>query len=320
MYERLAITSNLPNDVEADVPDWTPMLLDSAEMGDGTFEITIKGDRTWTDGDPVTAEDLATQLRIEQYLGQTSGGVWDELTVTDDQTLSLDIGERNPELVASTLLPKPIRFKRDSRFGDWLTQYEEASGEEERESVSEEIVQTKIEETESYGLWRIESISNSRVLMKRYEDHPLSSEVNFDTVEIPSIPSNQKRWQSLSEDRIDALLGSTAPTSIEESFPDHAVRLPYASGAGDAVVFNHGEAPFDDRRVCKAVAFLVNRWTNTHIAKDFVSTIEYPIGLANQEAEQYLGDSLEDFQRYGYKETRGDEATRLLEAAGYSRE
>jgi ABC-type transport system substrate-binding protein len=318
MFELLVGSGNMPRGVDVDVPANTPILADSVETSDGTLRITLKDNRTWTDGDAVTAEDAATQFRLDQHLGMSTGNVWDELTVPDQYTLEFDIGQRNPELVASVLAPTAIHAKRDSKHGEWLTQFEEASTEEERSSIQETVVATTLDEPESYGLWKLESVSSNRVLMTKHSNHPAASEVDY-KIEIPAISSNQTRWQSLKEDRIDGLYSSSAPKSIEQQFPDHAVRLAYSRAKGDAIVFNHGRAPFDDRRVRKAIAFLINRKTNANNAKDFVTTVRWPTGLSNTVSEQHLGDAIDQYQQYGYEQSYEEEAARLLKAAGYTR-
>jgi peptide/nickel transport system substrate-binding protein len=322
LFEPLFNASPVANDVSApDLPERTPILGNEIRASDGTLTIEIADDRVWTDGDAVTAEDLAVKYRLEQYLGQATGDVWDTLNVVDEHTLEFDIGERNPELAASVLTANKLEnTKRDSRFAEWVEAYDDATTDEERTSVSQEVVQTRVDDLVSYGLWEIDSRSTSRIVLTVHDDHPLADTVTFDRLEMPSIPNNQTRWQSLGQGRIDALFHATAPKSTEADFPDHAMRLPFDNVVGDGIVFNHGREPFDDRRVRQAVAMLINRWTNTHNAKDFVSTIEYPTGLTNRLATEHLGDDLAQFERYGYEESKPAEAERLLQAAGYTRE
>jgi ABC-type transport system substrate-binding protein len=320
MFEPLLFGGPYPNDVDAsDHPDYIPMLASGIEVGDGAITVTINDDRVWTDGDPVTAADVATQYRLEKHLGQRTGGLWDSLEQAGEHELVFDIGDRNPDTVIPGVLYQRIRTKRDSQFADWVDRFENAN-EDERSSLREEIVTTRIDEPVSYALWKLDELSDSRAMLTRHTEHPFADRIGYDTVEMPAIGNNNQRWQSLAEDRLDGLFGSTAPRDIEDGFPAHAMRLPYDSLLGDAILFNHGQAPFDDRRVRQAVAFVINRWQNSHNAKDFVNTIEYPIGLPNREAAEYLGDSLQQYERYGYRESKPERAAELLRAAGYTRE
>jgi ABC-type transport system substrate-binding protein len=319
MFEPLVATGVMPSDIDVDVPSITPILAESVTKNDGKLQVTIKDDRTWSDGDPVNADDVATQFRLEDYLGLQAGELWDTLTRVDDLTVEFEIGDRNPNLAKRSIARKAIRTKRDSRFASWLTRLEEATTDKERESIRQEVTKTRIEDIDTYGLWQIERRSQNSVLMTVYEDHPRSNAVEYD-LEMPAIPNNQKRWQSMQNDRIDGLFKSTGPKSIEDRFPDHTVRLSYPQAHGDALVFNHDKPPFDDRAVRKAIAFLVNRWTNSHNAKDFVTTVRWPTALPNAEAERYLGDALDQYQEYGYKETKKQAAAQVLREAGYRRE
>jgi ABC-type transport system substrate-binding protein len=318
-FEQLATTGAPPVDVDAEHAEPTPILAESIDHGAGTVTLTIRGDRVWTDGDPVTAEDVATQFRLEQHLGQGTGGVWDAITVRDETTLEFDVGDRNPELAESLLLPTMIETKRDSQYGDWVERFESAADESERDAVREDVVQTRIEETPTYGLWTVESISDSRVVYSIHDDHPRADDVNVDRLEMPAIPKNQKRWQSLQKGLIDGLFGSGMPESVVESQPDHALRLPYAGTAGAGIVFNHGRTPFDDYRVRKAIAYLVNRRTNATNGLDFLEVIQWPTGLPNQEAKTHLGHRIDDYETYGYEASEPEAAARLLREAGFTK-
>jgi peptide/nickel transport system substrate-binding protein len=309
------------NDVDAsDFPEYTPILAEDYSVTDGTLVLDIESNRVWTDGDPVTAEDLLTQYRIAKFLGQKSGDVWDSVERRGRHTLAFDIGQRNPGVVVPSLLGGNIEIKRDSRFGGWLEETGDATTEEEADSIREEIVTTRIDETESFSLWALDSVTSNRVVLHKHEEHPLAERIDYETIELESISNNQTRWESLKEDLLDGIFVQTAPESIQEEFPDHARVIAYDSPAGDAVYFNHATAPFDDRNVRRAIAYLINRRTNANNAKDFVTTIEVPTGMANRENEQYLEGALEQYERYGFDRSRTDRAASILESAGFTRE
>jgi peptide/nickel transport system substrate-binding protein len=319
MFEQIANMGVMPLDVsDVSIPDKTKILAESIQTGEEEIRIELKDNRVWTDGKPLTAEDVAIHYRLADQMGQASGELWDAISIENEYTILFEIGGRNPAVVSS-IFSDLIRTKRGTKYAEWLDQFEETNSTDERTALKEEIVQTSIDSTTSYGLWQLDSVSNSRIRLSIREEHPRSDDVNFDAIEMPAISSNQKRWASLNQGRIDALPASSTPRSIEERFPDHAVRIPYENTLGDGIIFNHGREPFTDGRVRKAIAFLINRWTNTHNAKDFVSTIERPVGLPNREAKKFLGDELKKCQRYGYKESRPEEAARLLRDAGYTR-
>jgi ABC-type transport system substrate-binding protein len=134
-----------------------------------------------------------------------------------------------------------------------------------------------------------------------------------------SLPNNQKRWQSLRQGQLDALQWAGAPEDIERQFPEQLRRLAYENTLGDAILINHDRAPFEDRRVRKALAALIDRQTASGNASAFATPIEYPVGLPNGLTGEYL-DRLDRFQQYGYGDSRREQATRLLEKAGYTRQ
>jgi ABC-type oligopeptide transport system substrate-binding subunit len=76
MFEGLYNNQPPANSVDqSSIPEQTPLLGENVEAEEGRIAITIRDDRVWTDGDAVTAADLALQLRIEKFLGQSSGNV-----------------------------------------------------------------------------------------------------------------------------------------------------------------------------------------------------------------------------------------------------
>jgi peptide/nickel transport system substrate-binding protein len=134
------------------------------------------------------------------------------------------------------------------------------------------------------------------------------------------MPSNQQKWRATQEGTLDGVTHATMAADLEEQVPDYMRRLPYSASAGDTLKFNHDRAPFDTREGRQAITFLINRWQNSHNAKDFVTTIEYPTGVSKKQREKYFGDSLEGFYKYGYKESKPEMAAEKLRAIGYTQE
>jgi peptide/nickel transport system substrate-binding protein len=320
MYDPMALPGNYPRGVDAtDFPDWHNVLAEDFTTEGRTLTITLRDDYTWHDGDPVLAEDVLLQYRLESAIGARTGGVWEEIAAPDDRTIEFTLNSANSDISLPQLLPTNIRVKRGTAYEDLYEAIESATTDDERDQAKGKVTTTRIENSVGTGLWKVDGTSANQLTFARHDGHPMADALNFDRLEMPAVPNNQKRHLGLEAGEFDALVFATAPKTVEEGFPDHVERIPYVSSAGDTLLFNF-DGVFGDRRVRQAITFVINRWTNTHNAKDFVDTIRYPTGLPNRVMEEWIGEDPEGFYQYGYKETKGDRAAELLRDAGFSRD
>jgi ABC-type transport system substrate-binding protein len=318
-FERPFVLSPAAVDVDPRaIPERTPMLGESLDLADSTLTLTIRDDRVWTDGDPVTATDLAVTYGLEKHLGEPSGDVWDGLYVRDERTLEFDVGDRNPERVAAVVLPRPIETKRRTQYQDWLEAFESATTDAERDDVRQAVLTTRLEEVPTYGLWRVVDRNRRRVVLEPHADHPLADGVTIDRVELHALESEQARWRAFRDGQLDALAASRAPESVEEGFPEEARRLAFEQPIGDALVFNHDREPLTDRRVRRAIAFLVDRGAHAGVPA-FATPVEFPTGLTNGATRKHLGDGLTGFDRYASPHRQPAAAEASFQAAGYER-
>jgi peptide/nickel transport system substrate-binding protein len=311
-----------PQDVDTtDLPRYpTELAADFTREGE-TLTVRLPSDRTWHNGDPLVAEDVLTQYRLEQRLGQSSGNVWEEIAAPDEQTVEFTLVSENinSDVVFPQLLVPLVRVKHDTQYGDFLETLESATTEEERQSASQEVVRTRLEERIGYGPWTVDSVTSSKISLSLYEDHPSAEDITFDRISLEAIPQNNKRNLSLREGHIDALSGTKPPEDIQDQFPDHIERIAYSGLRGDAIWINHGREPLSDRRVRQAIAHLIDRERNAFNAKTAITVPKYLTGLPNQVLAEWVGSDPEGFETYGWNASQTEAASRLLREAGYER-
>jgi peptide/nickel transport system substrate-binding protein len=318
LYDYLVHRSAYPRGVDtSEFPEQYPLIVEEHTVEDGTLTFSLNDAYTWHNGDPVVAEDVLTKFKIEKLLGQRTGRVWEEIAAPDDTTVEFELTAGNPNIFLPQLLPNYLRTKHDTKFADLLETLESATTDDELQSAKQEVIQTRVENPVGNGPWQFESATDSQMRLVPYDDHPEADALNIDELVIEGIPNNNQRWQSFRQGILDSLSG-TPPKDIENQFPDSARRMEYVSTAGDCLKFNH-DRMFSDPRLRKAVAYVVNRWQNTHNAKDFVDVIKYPNGLPNRVTQEYLGED-PDLLQYGYESSKTEPAAELLRAAGYTRE
>jgi peptide/nickel transport system substrate-binding protein len=317
MFDYLIQRGSYPRSVDgSDLPTELPQIADSYAVDGRRLTVSLSDEYTWHNGDPVVADDVLTQFKIEQHLGGRTGRVWEEIEAPDESTVEFVLSGTNPNIFVPQLLPNELRTKHDTKYGDFLERFESATTEEALQSAREAVVQETISNPVGNGPWQFETSSDSLVTLVPHDGHPAADATDIDRIEIEALPNNSKRWQSFGQGMLDALTG-TPPASIEDQFPDSTLRLAYVSGAGDCFKFNH-DGLFSDPRIRKAIAFAIDRDRNANNAKDFVDVIEYPDGLSNRVTEQYFDDE-PPLSKYGYTSANPERATELLEAAGYTR-
>jgi peptide/nickel transport system substrate-binding protein len=320
MYDPFGVAGNYPRGVDAsEYPDWHTVLAEEFTTEGRDLTIRLREDHTWHDGDSVLAEDVVLQHRLEKAIGARTGGVWEEIAAPDNRTVEFTLTSANTDISLPQLLPNRLRVKRGTAYQDLYEAIESATTDEERQQAKGEVTTTRIDNAVGTGLWNLETTSSSQLTLTRHDGHPMADALNVDRLAMPAVPNNQKRHLGMESGEFDALTFATAPKTVEERFPDHVERIPYVSSAGDTLLFNF-DGVFGDRRVRQAITFVINRWTNTHNAKDFVDTIRYPTGLPNHVMAEWLGEDPEGFYQYGYEETKADRAADLLREAGFSRD
>jgi ABC-type transport system substrate-binding protein len=333
VFEPLLSVGSPPNGVDG--PDEPAPELAEYELEPGRVVVTVADDRVWSDGDRVTAQDLLLQFELEQLLGRPSGNLWDSVDRDGDQ-LTFDIGGRNPRVVVPKLLHRRLRTKRGTQFEEWHAALDDAAptdiskvpnwvpsdegGDEGKlQSLREEVASKPLDDHPTYGLWQPTSVTTDGVRLETNPNHPRSDAIDYDAVELEALPERAARSQALVEDRLDALFEPAARSRTAEAVPEHTVERRYDAGRGPALLFNHGQAPFDDHRLRQAVASLLNRRQLGRSSGHLVTTIEAPVGLPNRVATSHLNEYPDRYRAYGPGSSQPEKAISLLEAAGYGR-
>lgn len=294
--------------------EWLPAGIADWRIADDAVELTLREGLTWTDGEPVTAADLTTQLRLARH---ASDPLSEWATAVEEQgrrTARVRLAEpRNDALVEAALLDRFL-FADRGTYGPILAEIEAGGDPAAFTEFADESPVTN-------GPWVLDERDQQMLLARRNPNHPDAGSINFREYAVESVSAEVSRPQALASLHTDSVYSVTVRAEIvDEYFTDavEQVRTPALFGIG--LLPNHDDPVVGDRAVRQAIAHVVDREQcvreSTPLSKR-VPTV--PSGLAPSVRERWLGDATRGFETYGPDESATDRAAAVLRNAGYSR-
>lgn len=279
-----------------------------------TWEGTLREGLTWTNGDPVTAEDVVTHLRILEHNEDPLWSWAGSVEATDDRTVVIEVENQvNPALVNVDVLTKFIKLD-SATYGPWL---------EDLESGDRDISELRSfadAEPNSSGPFELAGQDDQRLLLRhRGEDaHPDGANINFGEYAFQAGGSNNQRAQALTSLSRDSDFSVTLPARLVASFPDAVEEVATPDVFGLGLNPDHGHPHAGDRAVRQAVAHVVNR---SLVVQNSLPRVKQapPVltGISSDFQETWV--DLDAFESYGFDSRNTEEATAVLEDAGYSK-
>ncbi|WP_254546685.1 ABC transporter substrate-binding protein [Halomarina pelagica] len=302
------------------ISDWT--------FDDDSATLTVRDGLSWHDGTPVSATDVVNQLKLDMYTGgslqQYVDDIAEAVTKRDEKTVEIALNQKlNEQILLSYLQPKRL-IAKDSVYGEYVKRADEAGGEEARSKVISELQTTAITDPVGNGPFKFEDADSQRTLLTKYEDHPDAGNINFPKMEYLYMPTNQKRWNALINDRTDGSATLFMPANKLKQLPEHTHvgLIPRHWGLG--LVFNFRNEHLAKPEVRKALAYVIDRKSvakNSGAGTDSKLPVKYPSGLTGQFSgaieDRWLKGVADTFEKYQPDPAK---ATELLESAGYAKE
>lgn len=295
---------------------------------DQELVLPLREEFTWHDGDPVTAEDVATRFELERLMEWPTWDVLANVEAVDDYAVRFEFdGDPNEPVVTDYFATHYIACKRDV--------YDQFLPEEDMEDMETwELTQLRGEllsfttrepgDLVGWGLWEMAERDggNQTFTLTVHEDHPHADRVNFPEVRFEWYPTEEQRQQNLLSGNFAAL--DVVPNHImSQQVPDRYTRYDYRRRTGWGWAFNYDHEYFQDRRIRQAMAYAIDKETvvgNSGIAEDYVQPHEFDTGLFEgvERQEAFFGQGyLDEITQYNHDT---DRATELLEDAGWSRD
>ncbi|VTT85784.1 ABC-type dipeptide transport system, periplasmic component [Halorubrum sp. DM2] len=283
--------------------------LENLEIESEEVTLTFREDLSWDNGDDWTTEDLDVQLQLAEKTGSSIWGYLDDYEIVDDNTARLLLsGETNPRIIQFELTNFLVDVKAETH-------------EQFLDQDAQEFLRWAWEDPVASGMWSFVSKDQQAFEFERNPEFYNADNINFRRHLIENTGGADAQYQALiAGDHIDGAMSAFAPPEIVEQFADNVVEVNIPAKWGYGIVFNHDDQHFGKREVRQATAHVINRQSlveNAGPRSKFVAPV--PCGIAPEDQEYWLDDWQEDFETYGADASQTEEATQLLEDAGYSK-
>jgi len=292
-------------------------------VDDTTFEFTVDTDITWSNGDSYTSLDMATQLRLSQVNRDQLWDFVDSIETPDDSTVRLNLPDgANPQIIKLHLNDTYLHTKHSEyeRYLDGVGDYAD-------ETVADELLSMTEKEPMTNGPFGEPQYNQQRMLLSRQDNYFKSENITFDEYEMRYIQGNQQVWQELLGSSIDGVWSLFTPPRIVADFPDTVIESAIPAYWGYGILPQHENEHTGNQNVRQALMHVINRDAVVRNAGPRTKvTPEIPTCLPTSQVDNWIGDSKDDYETYGYSQSdpsdnlNADQATQLLNEAGYSKD
>ena len=290
--------------------------------GEEAFVVKLREDALWSDGTPITADDVVGTYAIGRVLNWIDYTYVDEVEKVDDYTIRFVL--KVPSFLAQRLILRTT-ISSMAVYGEMAQRatelYESGATSEDQEWLD---LQTEIQEFRPDVLlasgpynYTLEDVGDSYMTLHWQPNSILSDVVNFGEIRI---------WYGETEAVTPLVLDGVVsyathgfPPSTEQAFIDQGIRilrLPYYYGG--AIYLNHAIYPWNVQEVRQAMAMAVDRAENSFLTKGLSARpVEYMAGFSDTLVRQWLTeDEIAQLNRYEYDP---EAAAALLESIGFTR-
>lgn len=287
--------------------------------------VNLRTDIVWSDGTPLTAQDLAGTYDL---LWARQDAIWtflQDVVVVDDDTLDFQFSVASPR--ALRLVLRGNQPVPPTLYGDFMTRAAELreSGVDPAEDADvaalvEELNAFAPEEVIVYGPFNLDlgSITEAELRFVKNPTGYNADAIGFDTFvvyqgettsSVPLVLAGQLDYSTHGYTPSDV-------TAFEALDNIEVIRGP--NGTGPGLWFNESIEPFNEVAFRQAVAYVINREENAAIAMgESGRAVEYLAGFSDLLVPQWLSDEVIDqLNRYETDPARAEE---LLTGIGLAR-
>lgn len=291
---------------------------------DGNYVVTLKAGHTWSDGSPVSADDVVATFNLFRLRGDA---VWNSLTgveKVDDLTVKFlmdapsSLAERQILTGGNGLRPASVYGDLANRaaelFATGATKDDEAWG-----ALLTELTEFRPETFVSNGPYVMDTASISEAnLTANLNPGGIGADTvkfnkvilwNGETEVVTPLVANEELWY----------ITHGIPPTTEQAFVDQGIDiLRTGMFSGPAIYVNHSVYPLNVVEVRQAIAYVIDREQNGFVSLgESGVAVELMTGMADALADIWLSEEV--INSLNTYEQDLDAATSLLEGIGFSK-
>ncbi len=321
---------------------WIPMVASDWHMDGTTAVIEVADEFTWHNGDPVTAEDVETRLKLRYYMNDPIAGFLDAPPVAGNDEVELTLETEVQEDIFWPQTTGNNEYDMEdtpaSIYGDFIERFDDAESDDEIEEVQADLLsfapQEPGEEVLGNGPFEFIEAVESAQIFERHDDYPVEyvreqvdatigydfnewpDEIRIDRFEFVDVGD---LWAAYRSAELDGG-ADNAPAEVYAEYPDdfHQVGVPRDEMWG--LTFQYDDENFGRQNVRKAFAHLIDR--SPPLSDNMFplgDDVLYESGMTTGMTEEWVSDDVLD-SLTDYIGENTDEAAALLEEDGYTRE
>ncbi|GMA62910.1 ABC transporter substrate-binding protein [Alicyclobacillus fastidiosus] len=320
--------------------DYWKVLASNWEMSkDGkTFTVNINPKAKWSDGSPVTAEDVYVTFELQLLTGNAESWGLSGMKIVNSHTIeftrdlntlySTVMFERqilnNIEIFPAKVYKKFIPSNLWSLVRDWngnpnAQSTKNATAELTQYATKAQSANMSASDLIYNGPWSLVRTSSSQELYQKNPDYLFANNVNAGKVIALNQTTNDVTWRALENGQLDYAGVGYSQVVYKQVMKVHQNSYISAPGTGGmALYFNENVAPFNNVKVRQALAYAIDRPAAQEIGEPIgyfnTSTIT---GMIPSVENQWLTpNQLSSLSAYNYDQNK---AAQLLESAGFKK-
>ena len=300
-----------------------PAGLESWNLDGTTLTLNLKEGITWSNGDPMTAEDIKLHLQLAEF---DEDPIWEwtnEITVVDDQTLELSVSDSVNKVVMEADLFTGRMMKIDrATYSDWLDDLQN------NDATVKDLRGFTDDDPNTNGPFTFASADAEQLKCEHIKkagsgDNPWAKNINFGNYTWTAGGNNTQRLNALRSLEVDSDFSLAVPARAMAGFPDSIEEANYYDVWGYGIFPNHNHKHAGDRAVRQAIAYAINRvqCVNNSLPRA-KEAVDYAVGISDAGGNQsnWLGDRADEYETYGKDKVMGDKVTEVMEDAGYAKD
>ena len=305
---------------------YEPLLAESWGLTEDqtAYTITLKEGLTWSNGDPITSEDIVTTYALGRLVGWSQFNYIDSVEAVDDLTVSFGFidGEATP-LAENLLLREPI--VATATYGEFaasaLELFETTDDSESEEWVTllTELREFRPESLIASGpyTYTLDDVGDSFMTLSWQPNSIFSDSVAFGELKLWAGETDSTTPLVLSGEIAQAT-NVYPPATIDAFVAEGLEIVTIPRGYGPAMLFNHAAEPWNIKEVRQAVALVIDRDQNGFLTNGLgAAGTVYMSGLLDDSVQSMLSEeAIAELDHYEYDLER---AAGLMESAGFAK-